>query len=175
MKASVMRLKTSLQDSVVDVLNKQMEMEAHSSAAYLSMSAWCYSQGLVGAGDYFKKQSGEERDHMLRLFDYIADMGGMPVSPEVKNIEAGFEGLRDILVKALEMEISITESFNNMTDFCQKAKDFQTVKFIHWFLDEQMEEEQQARRCLEIYDLIGVQDGGLYRIDKEIKKLSSEE
>lgn len=174
MSTSVIRLKTSLQDSVADLLNKQIGMEAHSSAIYLSMAAWCYSQGLNGSGDYFKKQSGEEREHMLRLFDFIADAGGLPVSPEIRNIESNFEGLRDALTKALEQEIAITQSFNAITDHCHKVKDYQTAKFLHWFLDEQMEEEQQARRAIEIFDLIGTDEGGLYKIDKEIAKLNAE-
>jgi ferritin len=175
MNTSVIRLKTSLQDSVLDMLNEQIAMEAHSSASYLSMSAWCYVQGLVGCGEYFKKQSGEERIHQLKLFDFIADAGGLPVSPDVSKIERSFEGLRDILVKALEMEISITQNFNRISDHCYKVKDYQTARFLHWYLDEQLEEEQQARRCIEIYDLIGTDDGGLYRIDKEIIKLKTEE
>jgi ferritin len=174
MKTSVIRLKTSLQDSVLELLNEQMGMEAHSSASYLSMSAWCYAQGLIGCGSYFKKQSGEEREHMLKLFDYVADAGGLPVSPEVTKIERSFEGLRDILVKALEMEIGITQNFNRITEHCHKIKDYQTAKFVQWYLDEQREEEQQARRCLEIYDLIGIEQDGLWRIDKEIHKLKEE-
>lgn len=173
MSTSVIRLKTSLQDNIVELLNKQIGMEAHSSAVYLSMAAWCYAQGLNGCGDYFKKQSHEERGHMMRIFDFIADAGGLPVSPEVRNIDSSFEGLRDLLVKALEQEIAITQSFNQITDNCHKAKDYQTAKFLHWFLDEQLEEEQNARRCIEIFDLVGVEEGGLYKIDKEIAKLKA--
>lgn len=176
MKVSVMRLKTSLQDSVLDQLNKQMAKEAFSSSAYLSMSAWCYAQGLIGCGEFFKKQSNEEREHMLRLFNYIVDMGGTAISPEVKAIPTDFAGLRDVLAKALEMEVSFSENFNVMTEHCHKVKDYQTAKFLQWYLNEQVEEEQQARRCLEIYDLIIKDDaGGLYRIDKEIIKLKTED
>lgn len=175
MNTSVIRLKTSLQDSVLDLLNEQMAMEAHSSATYLSMSAWCYAQGLNGCGYFFKKQSDEEREHMLKLFYYVADAGGLPVSPEVTKIERNFEGLRDVLVKALEQEISITHSFNKISDHCHKIKDYQTARFVHWYLDEQLEEEQQARRCIELYDLIGTEAGGLYKIDKEILKMKTAE
>jgi ferritin len=175
MNTSVIRLKSSLQESVLELLNKQIGMEAHSSASYLSMAAWCYNQGLNGSGDFFKKQSGEERHHMLKIFDFIVDAGGQPVSPAVNNIERNFEGLRDVLVKALEQEISITQSFNQITDHCHKIKDYQTAKFLQWFLDEQLEEEQQARRCIELYDLIGTEDGGLFRIDKEIIRLKTED
>ena len=72
---SILRQKTALQESVLDVLNKQMAAEAHSSAMYLSMSAWCYSQGLRGCGEFFRKQAGEEREHMMRIFNYIVDAG----------------------------------------------------------------------------------------------------
>lgn len=173
MSTSVIRLKTSLQDSVIDLLNEQIGREAHSSATYLSMAAWCYSQGLNGCGYYFKEQSGEERGHMLKLFDYIVDVGGLPVSPDVSKIEKSFDGLRDLLVKALEQEISITQSFNKITDHCQKVKDYQTAGFLQWYLDEQLEEEAQARRAIELFDLIGTEAGGLYRIDKEILKLKT--
>jgi ferritin len=170
MSTSVIRLNTSLQETVLEQLNQQMGVEAHSSAVYLSMAAWCYAQGLNGCGDFFKKQSGEEREHMLKLFDYIVDAGALPVSPDVIHVEKSFAGLREVFVKALEMEIAITHNFNRMTEFCHKHKDFQTARFIQWYLDEQFEEEQQARRCIEIFDLVGPQNG-LFEIDRQIRHM----
>ena len=175
MNVSLIRSQTSLQESILELLNRQMAMEAHSSSTYLAMAGWCYHQGLVGCGYYLKEQSGEEREHMLKIFDYVTDAGGLPVSPEVNSIDARFEGLRDIFVKALELEIEVTESFNNMTAHCHEIKDFQTAKFLQWFLDEQREEEQNARRLIELFDLIGVENGGLYKIDKEVAKLRNTE
>lgn len=173
MNTSLIRIKTSLQESVHELLNKQIAMEAHSSSAYLAMASWCYTQGLNGCGDFFKKQSAEERGHMLRIFDYLIEAGAQPVSPEVADIDHNFEGLRDVLTKALEQEIAITQSFNHITDHCYKNKDYVTLKFLQWFHEEQLEEEAQARRCLELYDLIGPKDGGLFRIDKEIIRLKT--
>jgi len=172
---SVIRLKTSLQESIAELLNRQIAMEAQSSSSYLAMASWCYTQGLNGSGDFFKKQSGEEQGHMLRIFDYMIDAGAQPIVPEVTKIERHFEGLRDVLTKALEQEISVTHSFNNIVDHCHKIKDYVTIKFLQWFLEEQLEEEQQARRCLELFDIIGTEDGGLFRIDKEIIRLKTED
>jgi ferritin len=174
MKAtSILRQKTSLQDSVLDLLNKQMAVEAHSSALYLSMSAWCYAQGLRGCGEFFKKQAAEEREHMMKIFNYIAHAGALAISPEISKVERGFEDLRSILVMALDQEIEITENFNKMTEACQKARDFQTARFLQWYLDEQFEEEQQARRCIEIFDLMNAKDA-LYDIDREIHNLKKD-
>jgi len=171
---SLTRLKTSLQDNIQDILNAQIAMEAHSSAIYLAMSAWCHQQGLVECASYFKKQSGEEREHQLRIFDYICDMGGAAISPSIPEVMHHYTSLKEVLETALEQEIKITESFNRIVDTCIKAKDFQTVKFCDWFLTEQMEEEQQARRALEIFDLIGTEADGLFKIDHQIGKLAKE-
>lgn len=171
---SILRQKTSLQESVLDILNKQMAVEGHSSALYLSMSAWCYAQGLRGCGEFFRKQAAEEREHMMKIFNYITNAGALAISPEITNVEKSFEDLRAILVMALEQEIQITENFNKMTEHCQKARDFQTARFLQWFLDEQFEEEQQARRCIEIFDLMKAKDA-LYDIDREIHNLKSKE
>ena len=171
---SILRQKTALQESVLDILNKQMAAEAHSSATYLSMSAWCYAQGLRGCGEFFRKQAAEEREHMMKIFNYIVDAGALAVSPEVTTVESGFEDLRSILVMALDQEIQLTENFNKITEHCQKARDFQTAKFLQWYLDEQYEEERQARRCIEIFDLMNAKDA-LYDIDREIHNLKKKD
>ncbi|POY36754.1 ferritin [Solitalea longa] len=170
MKTSL-RLKTSLQENIEELLNEQIAMEAHSSAAYLAMSAWCNVQGLQGAAKFYRHQSAEERTHMMKIFDFVNDAGGHPASPEVKNVPKNFNNLHDLLIMALEMEIKITENFNRIVDQCHKSKDFQTAKFLDWFLDEQLEEEQTARRAIELYELIGTEGTGLFRIDHEIEKL----
>jgi ferritin len=171
---SVLRQKTSLQDSVLEILNKQMGVEAHSSALYLSMSAWCYEQGLRGSGEFFRKQADEEREHMMKLFHYITHAGALAISPEVTNVKKSFDDLRSILVMALEQEIQITENFNKMTEHCQKVRDYQTARFLQWYLDEQYEEERQARRCIEIFDLMKAKDA-LYDIDREIHNLKKKD
>lgn len=165
-------MKTSLQESVQNMLNEQMTMEAHSSAVYLGMSSWCHEQGLIKTGEYFKKQSAEEREHMLRIFDYLIDLGGRAISPTVTDVQNDFTDLKSLLELYLEMEIKITESFNKMTGACIKVNDFQTVKFFDWFLNEQIEEEDNARRTLEIYELIGTELDGLFKIDHQIGELA---
>lgn len=169
----MLRLKSSLQESILDLLNNQIKMEAHSSAAYLAMSAWCHEQGLIECGDYFKQQSNEEREHMLKIYDYIIDMGGKAISADVSNIKHDFSDLKELLDTALEMEISITDSFNKMSATCIKNSDFQTLRFFDWFLDEQKEEEDNARRAIEIYELIGTELDGLFKIDHQIAKLGN--
>ena len=171
MNISELRLKTSLQETTIERLQQQIEREAYASSLYLAMAAWCHQQGLQGCGNFFKKQSGEERTHMLKIFDYLIDSGAEAISPEITNIPKTFENLYTLLITFLEQEISVTESYNDLTGFCFENKDYKTAQFLQWYLNEQLEEEQTARRCVEIYELVGTENGGLYRVDKEIEKL----
>lgn len=164
----LVRQKTSLSEEIEKILNDQIKQEAKASATYLAMASWCDQHGFMYSGEFFYKQSGEEREHMLKFFKYVNDVGGKAISPEIKDIQHNFNSLRSIFEQALEQEIANTQSINRIVDMCYKSKDFTTVNFLQWFLQEQIEEEFIARRALELFDVIGEEGVGLYMIDKKI-------
>ncbi|WP_114782460.1 ferritin [Botryobacter ruber] len=171
----LLRLRTSLTEEIEKILNDQIKMEAESSALYLAMSSWCDRNGFDFSAGYFKKQSDEEREHMLRLFKYVSDMGGRAVSPSIANVPVEFDSFRGIFELALQQEIDVTNSFNRIADRCMKAKDYMTFSFVQWFLKEQIEEEYVARRALELFEMIGEEGTGRYEIDKRVPKISYED
>jgi ferritin len=170
----LLRLRTSLSEEIETLLNEQIKVEAHSSATYLAMSSWCNRQGFDYSADYFMKQSHEEREHMLKLFNFVSDLGGHALSPEVVNIPQEFDSFRDVFEKALQQEIFVTQQFNRLADQCMKSRDFMTFQFLQWFLQEQVEEEYVARRALELFDVIGEEGTGRWEIDKNVRKIKYE-
>ncbi len=167
----LLKLKSSLSEEIENILNAQIKVEAHSSALYLAMSAWCDDQGLDNASKFFAKQSNEEREHMLKIFNYISSRGGKPISPEVTNIPQDFESFRGVYEQTLEQEMFVTEQFNNIAAKCQQVKDYVTFNFLGWFLEEQVEEEYVARRILELFDVIGEEGTGRWEIDRHLVKV----
>ncbi|MBE8720536.1 MULTISPECIES: ferritin [Sphingobacterium] len=167
----LLKLKSSLSENIETILNAQIKVEAHSSALYLAMSAWCDDQGLDNASKFFAKQSDEERTHMLKLFNYVSNRGGRAISPEITNIPVDFESFRGIFEQTLEQEMFVTEQFNNIADQCAKSKDYVTFNFVQWFLEEQVEEEYVARRILELFDVIGEEGTGRWEIDRHLVKV----
>jgi ferritin len=168
----LLRLKSSLTAEIEALLNEQIKKESHSSALYLSMASWCDRNGFDNSAGYFYKQSDEERKHMLKLFKYVSDLGGTAISPTITDIKIEFNSFREIFEEALEQEIAITQSFNNIADRCFRVKDFMTLEFLNWFLREQVEEEYVARRALELFDVIGEDGTGRWEIDRHIPKIS---
>ncbi len=167
-------LKTSMKEEIERALNNQIKTEAHASSTYLEMSTWCGGKGYDGSADFFAKQAEEEREHMLKLFKYVNDRGGRAISPEITNITTDFQSLRDLFEKTLQMEMHVTQLFNDMAAKCIKLKDFVTFQFIQWFLEEQVQEEYVARRILDLFDIIGEEGKGCWEIDKELKKVKYE-
>ena len=90
----LMRIKSLLSTEIESLLNQQIKKEAHSSALYLSMASWCDRNGFDGSADFFFKQSDGERNHQLKLYKYVLDMGATAISPEISNIKIEFSSFR---------------------------------------------------------------------------------
>lgn len=170
----IVRMRTSLSEEIEKLLNEQVRREAISSSNYLAMSAWCERNGFIHSARFFEEQSDEERNHMKKIFNYISGVGGVAIVPEISNITQEFDSFRSVFEIALEQEIAITSSINNIVDRCYKVKDYTTASFLDWFIKEQVEEEATARRCLEVFELIGEGGVGKILIDREIGKVRSQ-
>jgi ferritin len=48
------------------------------------------------------------------------------------------------------------------------VKDYKTVQFLDWFVQEQVEEEDNASTNLDRYDLFGADPKGLFSLDEEM-------
>jgi ferritin len=168
----LLRMRTSLSEEVQNILNAQIKIEALSSANYLAMAAWCDTNGYEHSAEFFYKQADEERGHMLKIFKFVCEMGAKPITPEVTGITQDYTGFREVFEAALEMEIGVSQSVNRVIATARKMNDFATENFMQWFVKEQIEEEYIARRCVELFELIGEEGTGRFMIDKEISKVA---
>ena len=73
-----------LQQSIVDKLNEQINLEFYSSNVYLQMSAWCSKNGFAGAATFLLRHADEELEHMQKLFDYVCEAGATPLLGKIE-------------------------------------------------------------------------------------------
>src|SRR6478752_3735073 len=77
-----------LSATLASALNDQMTKEAHASQIYLSYAAWADSQGLGGVANFLFRHAQEERNHMMKILEYILKRGSqvkviaIPAPPE---------------------------------------------------------------------------------------------
>jgi ferritin len=64
-----------LSDKITTALNEQMTKEAHASQIYLSYGAWADNNGRHRK---FSFRHAEERNHMMKILEYILNRGAKP-------------------------------------------------------------------------------------------------
>ncbi|PAW94835.1 ferritin [Mucilaginibacter sp. MD40] len=170
----LIRIKSLLSTEVEELLNQQVKKEAMSSSIYLAMASWCNRNGFDYSSEYFFKQAEEERQHQLKFYKYILDMGGNAISPDVTGIKQEYNSFREVFEDALDQEISVTQSIKKIYARCLSEQDYITNEFLNWFLKEQREEEYKARRALELFEVIGEEGTGHWEIDRHVGKIKYE-
>lgn len=164
----IIRSQSVLKEEIIERINKQIKIEATSSSAYLAMAAWCDVRGYDNCAKFFFKQSDEERGHQLKFFHYLADMEAEATSPTIDEVEHEFSSLKSVFEKALENEISVTESIHDLVRLARKQGDIATEEFLRWFVQEQIEEEFVARKCVELFDVFGNEKLAIGMIEERI-------
>ncbi len=165
----LMRQKLGIDVSVMDLLNKQIAMEAMASSSYLAMASWCDQNALNGSAELLYNQSEEERGHQMKIFHYINDNGGAAYAPKIKEVPHDFSSLKEVYETALEQEIEVTSSIHAIVKKCRTVEDYRTERFLQWFIDEQMEEEKKMRDILDLFDLLEGSPISLKLIDERVQ------
>lgn len=144
-----------LSQSMEDILNHQVTKEAQAAQIYLSYGIWADSEGYSGISNLLFRHSGEERDHMMKVIEYIQKRGGkakvsglQAPPPDPTNIEECFE-------KILKHEISNSEAIYAIVNLAFEEKDWATWNFGQWFVKEQIEEETLAMDLLDKVKVAG--------------------
>lgn len=164
-----------LSQSMQNALNNQVLMEAQSSQAYLAMASWAEIQpGLKGVTAFFFRHSEEERIHMLKLIHYINERGGFAVIPALEQPVLTFVSLKKAFEQLFQHEVKVSESINDLVDLSLKEKDYATLNFLQWYVNEQIEEERLARECNDKLELVGDDKSGLYLFDRDIMTMDQE-
>lgn len=151
-------------------INEQINAEFYSAYLYLSMSSWFDSAGLKGFAHWERIQAMEERDHALKFFDYVCARGGRVIMKQINSPPAVWKTPQDAFETQLSHERKVTELINNLVNLAMEEKDHATVTFLQWFVNEQVEEEENARTTLDQLNMISQEKGVglLYMLDKEM-------
>ncbi len=159
-----------LSEKINKALNEQIAKEAFASSAYLAMASWCEQKGYEGATNFFYKQSEEERMHMMKIFHFVNEAEGKAISPAVAQPEHDFPSYRSVFEAALAHEKGVTKSIHELVKLATDQNDFRTLNLLQWFVDEQLEEENQIQTILDKLNLIGDNGVGIFMIDTEVGK-----
>lgn len=158
-----------------EALNRQIGLEGYASFLYLSMATWCDNEGLEGCAKFMTRQSDEERDHMMRIFDYMNEVDAFPLTPAIAQVPHQFESPQKVFEMVYAHEQKVTKSIHDLLKIAKEENDYTTENFLQWYISEQREEENLMRSILDKIKLIGDSPMTLYYIDKEVDQVNTAE
>jgi ferritin len=148
-----------------EALNEQINEELFSAYLYLAMAAYFHSQGLEGMARWMELQAKEELGHAMRIFRHLVERGGRVTLKALKEPQAEWESPLAAFQAAYQHERHITAKIHQLVDLAQGEKDHAAFQMLQWFVAEQVEEEDQTKRAVELLERAGPDGRGLLIVD----------
>ncbi len=158
----------NLTKKLSDAFNEQIKAEMWSSNLYLSMAVYFMDAGLDGCAHWMKKQTAEELEHAHKLIDYAVKRGGSIAISQIDAVPAKWDSPQAVFAQVYKHECHVSELIDKLMDVAIAENDKATQEFLRWFINEQVEEEENAKGILDKFEIFGVH--GLYSINHDLAK-----
>ncbi|MFP4343296.1 MAG: ferritin [Anaerolineales bacterium] len=156
------------------MLNEQIKNELYSGYLYLAMSAYCETENLPGFAHWMREQAKEEQEHAMRLFDFINDRGGQVVLHAIDQPPVEFGTPLELFQAVYEHEQKVTRLINELYAAAVEENDYASQVMLHWFIDEQVEEEKNAGDVVALLERVGDHVNGLVMADRALGQRSGD-
>ena len=157
-----------LSQKMTDAINEQINAELYSGYLYVSMAAYFEDLQLPGCAHWMTVQSQEEMTHALRLYKHLIDRGGRALMKPIEGPETEWDSPLACFQAVAEHEAKVTSLINGLMSLAREENDFASESFLHWFVNEQVEEEASAAEVVGKIKMVEQTQGGLYMLDTEM-------
>jgi len=166
--------KSKVPTKVLAELNRQLNHELGAAHSYRGLSLWCADLNLKGFAAYFAKQAAEEHVHAEKFANHLIDRGAMPELAAIAAPKQNFKSLLEAAQHASAMEQANTQGINAVYEAALAAKDYPAQVLMHWFINEQVEEEAWATEMIERVQSASCA-GSLSDLDRHIERLLTDD
>ena len=157
-----------MNETIISLLNQQVNKEFYSAYLYLDISNYYDSLDLDGYAHYYLVQAQEERDHAMLFYTYLQNENQTVTLEAIDKPDKTFSAYMDVLKAGLEHEQYVTALINDIYGAAYDVRDFRTMQFLDWFVKEQGEEETNANDLISKMELFGSDPKSLYMLNQEL-------
>ena len=157
-----------LSNRLHQAINAQINAELWSAYLYLSMSMDAEAKGLKGVANWYHVQYLEEQDHARIFMNYLNSRDAKVTLLPIEEVPAEWDSVLDMFKQTLEHEKKVTALINNLAAIANEDRDFASINRLVWFIDEQVEEEENAREMIAAVEAVEGNKYGMYMLDKEL-------
>jgi len=145
----------TIKSKMIEPFNAQIKSEFTASAQYIAIAAYFDALGLKELGDFFFRQSEEERIHGMKFVQFMLETGAKPTIPSTPELRNEFDDPADAVQFALDQENKVTNEINTLVDLAISQSDHASNNFLQWFVTEQVEELDTMSTLLQTIKLAG--------------------
>ena len=146
-------------------INEQINAELWSAYLYLSMAMDAEAKALKGIANWFFVQWLEEQDH-ARIFQNFMNARGAKVElMPISEVRQEWNSPLDMFKDTLDHEKEVTRMIHDLVRLAMEEQDFATLSRLQWFVDEQVEEEENASEQVSDFEKAGKDSAMLFRLD----------
>ena len=102
---------------ILELLHEQIGIEANASNYYLYVSSWCKVHGYDGASSFFQNHSTEEREHMLKIIQYLNDLKIDSVIPQIQKPTQKMKSLEQVCKISLDNERKVSKAIDKIIEW----------------------------------------------------------
>jgi ferritin len=159
-----------LSAKIEQALNDQINLELSSAYVYLGMAAYFDQTPFSGFAAWMQVQSKEEQEHAEKIFKYVAERNGKVALKAIAEPKCEYASALEAFKVSLGHEQKVSAAICSLCELATSEKDYATVSFLKWFLDEQVEEEKNVGDLVTKLELIGDNRNGLFQLDHHAGK-----
>ena len=127
-------------DKLIEAFNQQIGNEMGASLQYIAIASFFDAETLPQLARFFYRQSAEEREHAMRFVKFINDVGGKVEIPALPAPESDFASAEEAVSRAVAWEEDVTRQIYDLVEIAKADKNYVGVRFLDWFVEEQLEE-----------------------------------
>lgn len=159
-----------ISEKVQEAINAQINVEMHSAYLYLSMSMDASCKGMKGVAHWFYKQFEEEQHHAMKFMKYLNDQMSKVILKPISSVPSSWDSAKEMFDAAYEHEKKLTAYIHHLCFAADEEKEYATLSFLQWFVDEQVEEESSVKEILDAIKCIGNDMAAFYLLDCRLAK-----
>ena len=140
----------AISERFAEALNAQIANEFAAAHQYTAIAAYYAQETYPRLSKFFYDQADEEREHALKMVNYLLDRDVKADIGAVAQPQTDFADHVAPINLALEQEKRVTVQISELFKIARETNDFTSEQFIHWFLEEQVEEESSMSDLLTV-------------------------
>jgi ferritin len=142
-------------EQLIAALNEQVGHELGASHQYVSIASYFDRENLPELARFFYHQAEEEREHAMRFVHFVNDVDGRLEIPQVPAPKHDFASAEEAVSLSLQWEETVTEQIYGLVDLAKEDNNHIALRFLDWFVTEQLEEVNSIGTLLGIVQRAG--------------------